>query len=285
MAARTITFEKQGRRVVFHRADLDAYRAKHRIYSKDDNHTRPSKVFSLAASGSDAIPACRPSTMLALDAVEIIKEITAAADAAHRLTRESAQKLLMAIRGDSLEKAEGVLTDYQQACVRAFSQLRSANPEKAVMRMDWSFAVAGCFLDFVEELKRWELSGQDATAHIRLISPLEPVVSYSERMLPCVQVIPQDEFAKAIEDTHEFFCTPHRFDKTGTNGDELIPTNVVLRRSPDSVNREPASFVGPMTSEDRPHDAAASFRHIESGRHNTGKRLELAKHCKTALAA
>ncbi len=248
MEDRAIAFEKHGRRVVFHQSDLDVYRAKHRIRPADEKPEEHHLIRSSNPSTGERFSPYLPKTMLALDAEEFVKEMTADALSARGLTREGARQIFVTLRGHSTEKADEILLEYESSCFRSLEQLGVGSPKTALGRMDWSFAVADCFLDLVDDIEAWARDGKDRAARIPLIPPPSGVPTWPNRMLPCLKFIDWSEFGGEIGVAQAFFLDSMRIGQQWTHyPDACVPLSMAFRCLPESAGKKSLSFIGPTS--------------------------------------
>ncbi len=318
MQDRTIAFEKHGTKVVFRKEHLDDYRAKAEIKSKDE---LCKQALKLTDPSTDVLPLQEPKTLHPHDARDLIQEFTSDANAERRLTKEAARDILVKIGNYSGERADEILATHQEMALDSFQQLGNKSPERALARMDWSFAVALCYLDFLRTLEYWEPFAEDEDVLIHLRTPFDPLIACPERMLPCLRTIPDAEFSKVMQETQAFFEvdyqaerkgfmarlslsnatdatksseTPlnsetakerlwkeHCFEKHLCGGDShfsngLVPVEVVLRRAPESVNRAPFSFAGPVTQDALRKVLLSNFSVIDAANVLLGQSISLA---------
>ena len=279
MKALHVEYEKHGKKVVFRRYQLEDYRAKRLVGSKKDYSITAQKPTVLVPPSS-ILSNSGPKTILATDADELILELKAKALADRRLAPEGAKTFLVKLGGYDNFEADAMLADYENASFDAFQSIHDTSPKKSIEHMDWSFSISSQFIDFISHLEYWKFSGKHADEKIQIRRPIDPLIGCPERMLPCLKTISNEEFSESMRETHEFFSqrliTERKaFDsmlpKSGTPADrdnawqnycvekdlhhgnithyagDLVPFKDALTRLPESANKKPFSFVGPIT--------------------------------------
>lgn len=234
MQSRSIDFEKHGRKVIFRKAYLDDYRNKAQI------STQKSPV-------ADQIQQVAPTSFIETprlhgnDARDLLSKFQAVAQREKRVTKETARSILLEIGRLSDLRADEVLQVFEAECLAAYQLLGNKAPERLILRMDWSHAVAPYYLDFERRVERWDSLGKNESEYVFFKTPLEPWVDYPERMLSCLQTIHEAEFLTMVRETHRFYDS--------YSPGKLVPFKALFERSPLSVNRAPFSFAGPVTQD------------------------------------
>jgi hypothetical protein len=273
MERREIVFEKHGKKVVFRRSHLDAYKNKHVVGGQ-----------RTLASGATAIIPIKPGItilsvpkyILGSEAELMIRELHQKAREERRLSREGANVVLTVLGGFRDLEAGELLDKYESDAVSAVQRLPGVFRSNAIETMDWAFAVAPVFIDFLSALEAWSLNGRNPGEKIQIRRPFAPLASWPDRMLRCLDVIPEAEFSKSLAEAEEYFGlerrvsqktdaaisssqngkprNPPRLDMMWSEGvthypSDLVPLDVILRRVPESINKVPFGFVGPTNGE------------------------------------
>ena len=282
MESRLVEYEKHVKKVVFHRTSLDNYRTKCIVKSKN-NLSPVAPKSTIPAPPSLSVLSSAPQTILISEVNELLRIMSAQALADRGLTKSDAKTFLVKLGECHNEKADALLADYEEVSIAAWKLLGNSSPKRAVNHQDWSFSIAAQFIHFVTLVESWRSCGEVANEKIQFRTIFDPTLGFRERILPCLQSIPESEFLEAMKETESFFTQDLKAEREAfyssllpTLGrepdkdelwlrhcdkkhpwrgsvtrfvDDQVPFHVALAPVSESSKRKPVSFVGPTTED------------------------------------